>query len=448
MFNMEYIDIFESYLINIPIVGKAIAAIIAIYAINEIINKITLEKINPLSKLASFIPVFGRSYRYSIRKKYYKTLETQEFIMWEYDVLKKIYKEHNFTNILSVDYPIVCYETAAICRYPFEKIYNKADLDTNMNTEFKISSRIEKEYSKIVREQIKRPGLPGFMLKKLKLDENNKIISFSANTGTYEQNVYTSHILEYELYKAFVSKKINLSLLDSDNILELLPLRNNIHKGKTESEVLTTGTGRKSLIGVQMLVLYKYEHSSKNQYKILFIKRSEDVAAKPGFYQFVPSGGFEIFENEQAINNMDMLPYVLKNNYSLDKALFRELVEEIFGEDEFIHNINGVPSDNILANEHVLSIIEMISKKEASFEFLGSTIDLVGLRHELSFILRIDNCDFSKKSFKPNHESSNIETCLISEIEEIGINKKLNQGSAGLLYLAKKNHLFKEVENN
>jgi hypothetical protein len=281
------------------------------------------------------------------------------------------------------------------------------------------------------------------MLNRLVLDEKGRIEKIIAFTGTYEQNVYTSHILEYELYKAYLSKKVNVNTLDCDKILEFLPIRYSIHKNITENEVLSTGVGRYSLIGVQILVLYK--NHIDNKYNVLFIKRSQDVAAKPGFFQFIPSGGFEIFENEDAINDLGILPRVLKNNFSLPKVLFREFVEEVFGEEEFIHNEKGIPVDSVLSNKNVLEIIKMISKNEAYFEFLGSTIDLVGLRHEFSFILRIDNIEFSKNSFKPNHESANVDNCKIDEIEE-SINKdKLNQGSAGLLYLAKQNHLFKEV---
>ena len=198
--------------------------------------------------------------------------------------------------------------------------------------------------------------------------------------------------------------------------------------------------GRYSLIGVQMFILYK--NHIDNKYNVLFIKRSQDVAAKPGFYQFIPSGGFEIFENDDAIVDLEVRPRVLRNNFSLQKALFREFVEEVFGKQEFVHNFNGVPVDSIMGNQYVLEILDMLGKKEAFFEFLGSTIDLVGLRHEFSFILRIDNINFSKHTFEPNHESANVDNCKLEEIE-FSINRdKLNQGSAGLLYLAKKNHLF------
>ena len=41
------------------------------------------------------------------------------------------------------------------------------------------------------------------MLKCLEINQDNKITHFHAWVGTYAENVYTSHILEYELYVLF-----------------------------------------------------------------------------------------------------------------------------------------------------------------------------------------------------------------------------------------------------
>jgi hypothetical protein len=122
-------------------------------------------------------------------------------------------------------------------------------------------------------------------------------------------------------------------------------------------------------------------------------------------------------------------------------------MEEAFGEEEFIHNEKGVPEENILNHPKVTSLIEMIHNREAFFEFLGSTVDLVTLRHELSFILRVDYVAFSKHQFKPNHESRNVQLYPINEVDKkLSADKKLlNQGSAGLLYLVKQNHLYKQI---
>ena len=46
----------------------------------------------------------------------------------------------------------------------------------------------------------------------------------------------------------------------------------------------------------------------------------------------------------------------------------------------------------------------MIEKGEASLNLLGIAVDLVSLRHEISFVLEINNEEYSRKGFCPNDE--------------------------------------------
>ena len=81
-------------------------------------------------------------------------------------------------------------------------------------------------------------------------------------------------------------------------------------------------------MGVQAMVFCK--NNFTNRYDVLRIRRSDKVDAKSDFLQFVPSGGFS------ALNNS--LDYDTQiDEFSVAKAILRELLEECFGEED------GVP---------------------------------------------------------------------------------------------------------
>ena len=82
----------------------------------------------------------------------------------------------------------------------------------------------------------------------------------------------------------------------SEELLNCLPYRKKIHNGNSQTQVLTTGCNRHSLLSVQLLVAYYDE--DLDDYKVLKFQRSKDVAIKPNYWQLIPAGGFEIFETE------------------------------------------------------------------------------------------------------------------------------------------------------
>ncbi len=431
---MEFSERIYTILKQIPFLGNLTILVVFVYGLNEVITKATFDKINPLKSILGFLPTF-KKYRLNIIKaQYYNTLNTKEFIEWRDSVLAKLYNVYPFTKLCNSFFPVVCFNAYENFAYPFIGLLNEEELNLNVQ-DYKLNLPIQKGYKIIVGDTVKRPLLKGYMLSSFKLNDNDHLISVSAHVGTYEQNIYSSHILEYELYKYYINKKHDIQHLTPEQILSYLPLRKLVHKNRSQKDILVNGDDRSSLLGVQALVMFKDHEDLK--YKVFVIKRSDDVASKPGYYQFIPSGGFEIWQND---DNDD----ILKNNFSVRHAIFRELIEEVFGEEEFVDNKVGMPESNILNHPKVQFILNLIFKKQASFQFLGSCVDLVGLRHELSFILRIDDPEFSKLSFHPNHESKNIQIKSLSQVKNI-VNEKLNQGSAGLLHLASKHHIFKEI---
>lgn len=417
------------------------------------------------------------------RKKqaeFYSVLNSVEFQNWRDEILRKIYGEKYFTEVFKVLFPAFSIPFDRIYSYKeFQQLYSKNDINfeqyiikdnelilpevTSTNifkkgnpNEIKLKQKMYKEYSQLLQGSIRCPLLVGFMLDHYKLDSDNRISHIYCKLGNYEQNVYSSHILEYEIYKAYLSLKGKEFTMD--DLWELLPFRYYIHHTEGEKndieKVLFSGIGRYSLLSVQCFVMF-LDHN-KNEYVSLLMKRSEDpsaIAAKLGFYQFLPAGGFEMYEKEKIHTT-----HAILENYSLRKAILREYLEEVFGLDDFKSvdsSDNRETTYNILNHKEVECVLNMIDKGTASFGLLGVSVDLVSLRHELSFVLKIDDIAYSKKAIYPNNEFTREESVAskiripVLELEELLDGKhNINQGSAILYDLVKKSYLFPSERNS
>ncbi|MCR5706308.1 MAG: hypothetical protein K6G48_05900 [Acholeplasmatales bacterium] len=387
------------------------------------------------------------------RRRYDKVLASVDFLKYQREALyliydselKKVEENENKlgysvkkVNVFDHDYEAV-YINFKNIPYPFNDVIDKENgCDYDVDSKPKLSCK-KRKYKKLIKRTIRKPKKIGYMLDEL----DPKNAKFKVKCGTYEQNLYSSHYLEYELYLSY--KKKGREILNSNldqgekrkRLLELLPERKRIveemeREGKS---VFTSGLGRYSLLGVQALVMIK---NSNDNYDVLRIRRDSNVAAKPGFIQFIPSGGFETFENKDDFDTK----YA---NLSLNKALFRELMEECFGIDEEPNNYH-ISSEHIYAYPEVMQLVNLIKDKKATFSLLGSTMSLVSLRHELSFIIKIEDENFSKH-LSCNYESNGV----ISSIDVRRLSKKnfwmkysysdedlakLNCTSAALLNLA------------
>lgn len=408
-----------------------------------------------LKKILSFPNYIKKKNYERLIAKYNRILSSDKFLAWQNELLKKYYGIEYFTNIFGEYYPVYIY-TGTNYSYPFEPLCNETELEFKNNKDYK-NIKYYKQYKNILQpkslsieeyHKIKRPNSPVFMLDKLLFNDESYLYHFTAWVGTYVENVYTSHILEYENYKLYCKYgKKNIELFNIFNkIKPKMSIRNKIHENKSVCEVLRSGCKRASMLGVQLIVMIK--DYQDHQYKIVLIKRSDDVAERPGFFQFVPSGGFEIYSSNENCSKND-----LKSNFSVVYAIFREYVEELFNEKDFEKWTSGETLQKIKNHERVIEVLNMIDKDEAHLEFLGSVVGLISLKNELSFVLRIDNEEYSKNTFKENHEGKEIFRWPISEIENriegiggyISIKKILNPPSAALYSLLKNSHLYKEI---
>ena len=73
------------------------------------------------------------------------------------------------------------------------------------------------------------PNSLGFMLDHYDLNESKKITHIYPGIGDYALNLYSSHILEYELLRAFEKAGGNKNF-DEYNIMGLSSLRKHIHQ--------------------------------------------------------------------------------------------------------------------------------------------------------------------------------------------------------------------------
>ena len=67
------------------------------------------------------------------------------------------------------------------------------------------------------------------------------------------------------------------------------------------------------------------------------------------------------------------------DNYSVKKALFRELLEECFDQDEDDKKATGnnISPDRIYHNLHVKNLIHLMEAGQAEMQLLGITMSLV-----------------------------------------------------------------------
>lgn len=364
--------------------------------------------------------------RKKIQTKFNKIINSKEYKEFKYNYLKNYYGEYLFTKdplndnkkipAFIIEYEklkenepvdsINYYDNLANDKSKMSHIFN---LKHHKNYKNKI---IHKEYNIIIGDKIKFPNRPGFMLKEIET-KKDKMIGFTSYIGTYAENVYSSHILEYEIYKLYCKlkkKSFKKQLLKSkvrNKIYNISnkDIKNNSTKSlkKITKNILLSGKGRKSLLSTQMIVLMK---NTDNEYDIKIIQRSSNVAIAPGFYQLIPSGGFELEDNIKEIN---------KEDYSIGCAIFKEYLEELFGIDEFKNNTQYSLNKSLMETDCIKEIEIMLKNGDAYFKFLGLIFNFTNLRYELSFALVINDENYIKNhKFLGNGESIN--HCFIPNI--------------------------------
>jgi hypothetical protein len=359
------------------------------------------------------------SHRYQLNKK----MNSDEYLNWQLSFFKKTYSASAFTILYGREYPATIIRTNNEHQYPFEDLCSLESTDI----EYLKFDRIQRKYLKYLGDSVKRPKMKGFCTKEIFLSPDGLLNYISARATTYDQSLATSHILEWELYRFYERKNGKNANIDTD-----LKMRAKYHGSSSPSSAILKPCNAFPLISVQALVIYKdYKYPDNIEWKAVIAQRGKNVSVKPELWQMQPAGGFEVFGHEQDDNNI-----LLEQAFDIRTALLREYAEELYNVDEFSFCADGRDSSSILSEMHVSMLIELINKKSASFDFLGLVTDLTVLRHEVSFLIVIDDKEYSKLPIFGSSESIKITSLNLQEIKRVFSKEKIHSSSAGLLQLA------------
>lgn len=428
--------ILKYFMENRSFLGVLVIVIVLLGVANTTIKQ--LFDVNLLKLVIMYFQGKNKEERYDkYRATFYRHSTEKKFVKWQNNILKKIYDDLPLVNLFNQTHLVVVHKAANKIHYPFRENMKEFGELINLNVpELKLDRR-QKHYYKIMKGTIKRPNLVGFELDEYVINENNEIMGFKANVCQYKHTVLTSHILEYELFKAYKKSKGKLINCSTDEILKKLSYRNQIHHGQSNADIMIKGHNRHSLLSVQMMIVGY--HEKDDTYCTLLFKRSEKVAIKPNYWHIVPAGGYEIFEKEGTVHK-----YIIKQNFDVELALFRELIEEVFNGKDYEANEEGEVNEIIHRHPDIVDLESLLRTGDATLEFLGNVTDLVSLRQELSFLLVVDNPQFFKKNFKHNFEGIDLQMVPVNELQDFLEDELLYPSSAGLLALAKESELMKK----
>ncbi len=366
----------------------------------------------------------------------FETLNSPEYLEWQQTTIEALYDDLNITTLYGKRYPAATISANTKTQYPFDQLLGP--LEETAVQELSLN-RHQRRYLRILKSSLRYPKLKGFALKEVKLDAKGHIKRVDARVSDFEQNIATAHFLEWELYNLY--RKRNALDFNNGTLLQHLKKRALYHNGRPAAEAIRKPNKAFPLISVQALIVYKdYSKAPQPQWEILLAKRSDEVIVKPGYFQFQPAGGFELFGAES-----DDIEYQIKQGYDVRSALFREYAEEIFNAEHLQYRTNSADSGSVFSDENVKYLIKLIDNEKAHVDFLGMVVDLTLLRHELSFLILIDDKKFSKTSFAGSWEARNILSVKPNELKEVISTGELTCSSAGLLKLAMKNKRLKAL---
>ncbi len=367
------------------------------------------------------------------RENTFNEINSKEFQEWELKTLKEIYKNTDMVDLYDQTYTAAMIEPAKRFSYPFDSLCTLEDTKIK-----RISpSKIQKKYLKFLGGTF-RMNMTGFAMTKLDVNNDNKVEHVHAIASDYKSNLITAHILEWELYNLYKKEK---DITDFSNIMDKLPLRKSYHGDKPPHQaIFDPSDNALPLISVQGLIIYKDTRSGGDDgWKIVVAQRSSNVTLRPNLWQFQPAGGFEVFGREGEENEI-----LLKQGFDIRTALLREYAEELFRVDEFQHKSDSRDATSVLSEENVARLIGMIKKGTAHMEFIGTVVELAFLRHEMTFLIVIDDEEYCKHGFKGSDESKEIISMSPKDVRNYLSGGNLHSSSAGALQLAMKHPLLIE----
>lgn len=426
--------------------------------------------------ILSSIAILYRSYKYiserllQRRKRMYITgITTKEYIDWERQTLRKIYQSKETVGCLG---SFVKQGQPAIAKIGADNVVYKGESDEFVGFTTELPSDLKdvidrellytrlphyRQFRAIVSDQVHFPELVGYANEKVLFRSDDPIKSdsiygFTARPRTYKETVFSCHVLQYELWRAFLKKKRLASLLHSKSIPEArlkdLPLRDLIHNGKfvTETikgktydklvrdkeangesaerlyEVVFDGSNRSSLCDVNLVILKRItkDPNYKKAWGVAVGRRSENVATFPGYWSIVPSGSFEMSEKTITPKTKYNRLFLdkLDNNKNVAYALYREYLEEVFNLSDYEHPNGDNDMYQLKNNDHIKALKKLEKEGKADLIFLGVCFDLIVLRQTISFALVVQNYSLLQ-NVRHNDENAILDFVSLEELEQI-----------------------------
>ena len=310
------------------------------------------------------------------------------------------------------------------------------EVDTNKYEFQCFNTLYESEYREIVRRKVQRGDALGFMALRINIDDDNPMVT--ARLGTYWQNIFSSHALDYELsriYKSFINEGLDERSFEDETIwnslvLDKLPLRGSFHndidlqnggydKNSLKQSLLFPGKNPNtySLLATQMLILV-WDQNNRT-YRLYLGRRSIDTAMLAKMYEIPPAGGFEILQNGGNEYTKDLI----LENASPTANVFREMLEELFRKKDLKGGATGNINSLVWTDPVVKTLRDGLKKGSNRFAYLGIACDLRQLRYTFNFVLIVkdetsidcferiilDEDEFYRGRFVPDLTLSNIE---------------------------------------
>ena len=373
-----------------------------------------------------------------LAQAYNRGITDPAFLEWELKTLKGIYHDIPFVNVFGQEFPAYVVPGSEKVVYPFDLLTKGGVLHPIGEMLPYQESPWYNDFNKIVGPHIHFPNLYGFTSSGYVFDENGRIESICATPRTYKETAYTSNILHYELWRVY--QEIGPQRIAT---LEDLPMRKAIHGNKSNKEVIFSGCNRSALNDVTIAVIDIIDWD--NEYAIASAIRSEKVAIQPGYFGFVPSGGFELYELEENQNFS-----VIQKNYSVIGALYREYLEELFGDEDFSKPTGDDDLNRLRRHPKIHELGKGIKEGTYQFEFLGVDFDLTSLRQTLAFVLRIDDENFCMNNIKKNSENKSIQFQPLRDLEQDIQDNHISvmPETAATYALLKDHRLYREIVEN
>jgi hypothetical protein len=237
-----------------------------------------------------------------------------------------------------------------------------------------------KDYNKareFIREQYETPPsmvrYEGCDYRMVSIDLSGAVPLVNGAFGLYYDNILTQYAMEWELKKAILRSPADLAALDREGTL---PLREAVER---LGNPLVHGASRCAAITVSTLVVFLRSDGARFT---IVRRRSSAVGVSPGLHHVVPSGMFEAPNTE--------------DTWSLSESIWRELLEELYNEEEQIGKGRSEIKDYIRAQPPIKLLRDLIRAGRAELAVTGIGCDLLTLRPEICTVLYVPNSSLAE----------------------------------------------------